>query len=145
MEPLRLVGQHDQMHERVGVDDEEKDRARKKKASSGSSILRNGSLTGSLEKEIGVRHRAGGDREIEQHEQIGEPQAPADRGRVVDRLLDRRESSALAAIGGRSGAGGLRTGTVEGGAALTGAATSASVGGRPVAAVAFSIHGLLPQ
>ena len=38
--------------------------ARKKKASSGSSMLRNGSLTGFSKKEIGVRHRPRGDREI---------------------------------------------------------------------------------
>ena len=42
-----------------------------------------------LEKEIGVRHCARSDREIEENEQIGEPQAPANRCRVVDRLLDR--------------------------------------------------------
>jgi hypothetical protein len=35
-----------------------------------------------------VRHRAGRDRQIEQDEQVGEPQAPADRSRVVDRLLE---------------------------------------------------------
>jgi hypothetical protein len=38
-----------------------------------------------------VRHRARGDREIEHHEQIGEPEAPADRRRVVNRLFDRLE------------------------------------------------------
>jgi hypothetical protein len=46
-------------------------------------------LTGFFEKEIGVGHRSGGDGEIEQNEQIGEPERPADRSRVVDRLLDR--------------------------------------------------------
>ena len=65
--------------------------ARKNKASSGSSILRNGSLTGCSKKRLLVRHRARGDRKIEQDEQIGEPEAPADRRRVVHRLLDRLE------------------------------------------------------
>jgi len=52
-------------------------------------MLRNRQLDRVFEKEILVRHRAGGDREIEEHEQIGEPQGAADRRRVVYRGLDR--------------------------------------------------------
>ena len=89
IEPLRLVGQHDQMHERIGVDDEEEDRREEEEGEQRQFDVEERQLDRLLEKEIGVRHRARGDREVEQNEQIGEPEAAADRRRVVDRLLDR--------------------------------------------------------
>ena len=73
MEPLRLVGQHDQMHERIGVDDEEQDRREEEEGEQRQFDVEERQLDRILEKEIGVRHRARGDREIEENEQIGEP------------------------------------------------------------------------
>ena len=123
--------------------------ARKKKASSGSSMLRNGSLTGFSKKEIGVRHRARGDREIEEDEQIGEPQAAADRRRVVDRLLDRFRSSAFSANPagrasrrrGRLGLGRRRRGAAFDRRGLAGVGRRTPLRRRR----RFQSHGLLPQ
>ena len=73
MEALRLVGQHDQMHERVGVNDEKQDRREEEESEQRQLDVEERQLDRILEKEIGVRHRARGDREIEENEQIGEP------------------------------------------------------------------------
>ena len=88
MEPLCLVGQHDQMHERIGVDDKEQDRRQEEEREQRQFDVEERELDRILEKEIGMRHRARGDREIEENEKVGEPQAAADGRRVVDRLLD---------------------------------------------------------
>ncbi len=70
------------MHERVGVHDEEQDRREEKEGKQRLFDIEERQLDRILEKEIGVRHRARRDREIEENEQIGEPQAayPADSG-----------------------------------------------------------------
>ena len=73
MEPLRLVGQHDEMHERIGVDDEEQDRREEEEGEQRQFDVEERQLDRILEEEIGVRHRARGDREIEENEEIGEP------------------------------------------------------------------------
>ena len=73
IEPLRLVSQHDEMHERIGVNDYEQDRGEEEEGEQRQFDAEERQLDRVLEKEVGVRHRAGGDREIEQHEQIGEP------------------------------------------------------------------------
>ena len=77
------------MHKRIGVDDEEEDRREEEEGEQRQFDVEERQLDRILEKEIGVRHRARGDRKIEEDEQIGEPQAPADRRRVVDGCLDR--------------------------------------------------------
>ena len=73
MESFRLVGQHDQMHERIGVGDEEQDRREKEEGEQRQFDVEEWKLDRMLEKEIGMRHRARGDRQIEQDEEIGEP------------------------------------------------------------------------
>ena len=61
------------MHERIGVDDEEQDRREEEEGEQRQFDVEERQLDRVFEKEIGVRHRACGDREIEQNEQIGEP------------------------------------------------------------------------
>ncbi len=91
MVALDLVAQHDEVHERVGVDDEEDERCQKEERDQRKLDAEEWQLDRLLEEKVSVGDRARGDREIEEHEQVGDPQAPADRGRVVDRLLDRLE------------------------------------------------------
>jgi hypothetical protein len=73
MEALRLLGQHDEMHEGVGMHDDEQDRGEEEEGEQGQFDVEERQLDGILEKEIGVSHRARGDREIEEDEEIGEP------------------------------------------------------------------------
>ena len=61
------------MHEGVGVDDDEQDRSNEKERKQRQFDFEERQLDRVLEEEIGVRHRARGDREIEEDEQIGEP------------------------------------------------------------------------
>ena len=89
MEALRLVGQKDEVHESIGMDHDEQNRREKEEGEQRQFDVEERQLDRVLEEEIGVRHRARGDREIEENEQIGEPQAAADRSRVIDRSLDR--------------------------------------------------------
>ena len=88
MVALRLVGQHDEMHERVGVRDNEQDRREEEEGEQRQFDVEEWQLDRILEKEIGVRHRARGDREIEQNEQIGEPKGAADRRWGASRLAE---------------------------------------------------------
>ncbi len=112
VEPFRLEGQHHEMHERIAVDDDEQDRREKEEGEQRQFDAEERQLDRLLEKEIGMRHRARGDREIEENEQIGEPQAPADRSRVVDRLLDRLEIVGLLDLRKLVGRSGRRPGRV---------------------------------
>jgi len=70
---LRLLSQKDQMHECVCVHDDEQDRRQEKEGEQRQVDAEERQLDRPLEKEVLVRHRARGDREIEQNEQIGEP------------------------------------------------------------------------
>ncbi len=70
IESFRLIGQQDQMHERVGVHDEEQDRREEKEGKQRQFDIEERQLDRILEKEIGMRHRARGDREIEENKQI---------------------------------------------------------------------------
>ena len=72
IEPFRLVGQHHEMHQRIGVDDEEKDRREEKKGEQRQFYVKEWELDRLFEEKICVRNGAGRDRKIEQHEQIGE-------------------------------------------------------------------------
>ncbi len=92
---LRLVGQHHEMHEDVSMDDDEQDRRQKEEGEQRQIDTEDRQLDRIFEKEIGVRDRSRRDCEIKQHEQIGEPQRPADRGGVLDRLLDFLEVTGL--------------------------------------------------
>ena len=62
--------------------------AKAKKATSGSSTLK-GQFDRILEQKILVRNRAGRDGDVQQREQIAEPERAADRRRVIDALADR--------------------------------------------------------
>jgi hypothetical protein len=64
IEPLRLVGQHHQMHERIGVDDEEQDGREEEEGEQRQFDVEERQLDRILEKEVRVRHCARGDREI---------------------------------------------------------------------------------
>ena len=73
MVALRLVGQHHEMHERVGVHDEKEERGEKEEGEQRQLDVEERQLDRLLEKEVVVRHSASGDRDIEEDEQIGEP------------------------------------------------------------------------
>jgi hypothetical protein len=55
------------------VDDEEQDRREEEEGEQRQFDIEERQLDRILEEEIGVRHRARGDREIEENEEIGEP------------------------------------------------------------------------
>ena len=73
MKALALVAQHHEMHERVGVHDEEDERGKGEEGDQRQLDAEERQLDRPLEEEVGVRHRARGDREIEEDEEIGEP------------------------------------------------------------------------
>ncbi len=73
------------------MDDQEQDRRQKEEGEQRQVDTEERQLDRLFEEEVGVRHRARSDGEIEEHKKIGEPQAAADRGGVVERLLDRFE------------------------------------------------------
>jgi hypothetical protein len=89
MVALRLVGQHDQMHERIGMDDDEQDGRESEEGDQRQLDVEERQLDRMLEEKILMRHRTGGDCDIEKGRDIGQPEATADRYRVVDRLLER--------------------------------------------------------
>jgi hypothetical protein len=62
---LRLVGQHHEMHEDVSVDDDEQDRGQKEEREQRQIDAEERQLDRIFEKEIGMRDRARGNREIE--------------------------------------------------------------------------------
>ena len=99
---LRLVSQHHEVDERIGVDERKSSGARKKNASSGSRIEER-QPDRALEKEIRVRHRARGDREIKQDKQIGEPQPPPTEAASSTAFLIASRSSAFLGNFGRPG------------------------------------------
>ena len=104
IQPLRLRGQQYQMHKDVCVDEDEEDRREEEEGAQGQIDTEERQLDRILEKEIRVRHRARGNREIEQNEQIREPQGTANRCCVFDGLLDRIQIVGLFAAHLRRGA-----------------------------------------
>ena len=127
------------------MDDEEEDRREEEEGEQRQFDVEERQLDRILEEEIGVRHRARGDREIEQDEQIGEPQAPADRRRVVDRLLDRLQIVGFGGDWRKVGCGWLGLERPRRGAAfdrrgLVGVGRRMLLGRRS----RFQSHGLLP-
>ena len=73
MEALSLVGQKHKMHERIGMDHDEQHRREEEEGEQRQLDIEERQLDRLLKKEIGMRHRARGDRKVEQHKQIGEP------------------------------------------------------------------------
>jgi hypothetical protein len=65
IEPPRLVRQHDQMHERIGVDDEEQDRREEEEGEQRQFDVEERQLDRILQEKVGMRHRARCDRKIE--------------------------------------------------------------------------------
>ena len=100
--------------------DQKQDRREEEEGLQGQFDIQKGQLDGVFQKQIDMRHRAGGDREVEHQEEIGEPEPGADAGRILQRLLDRLEIMRLRGDGGlfrgrvRAAAFRLRGGGVSG-------------------------------
>ena len=60
--PFRLLGQHNEMHERVGVHDDQQDWHQEEEGEQRQFNVEERQLDRVFEKEIGVRHRASGER-----------------------------------------------------------------------------------
>ena len=80
--------------------DQKQDRREEEEGLQRQLDVQEGQLYGIFQEQIDMPHRAGGDREVEHQEEIGEPKACPDAGRVLQRLLDRLEIMRLLGDGG---------------------------------------------
>lgn len=99
VEYAHLVGEQDEMQQHIGVQDDEDQRAEPEEAGQGQIDIQEGQLDAVLEEQILVGHRGGGDEQVEQDEQIADPQGAADRGGVHHGRLQRFQVAGLAGQG----------------------------------------------
>ena len=88
--------------------DQEQDRRQEEERHQRQFDVQERQFDGVFQEQIDMRHRSGGDREVEHQEEIGEPETRADAGRVLQRLLDRLEIMRLLGAAGLVARGRLR-------------------------------------
>ena len=96
------------MHQRIGVDDEDDKRRQSKKGEERQFDIEEGQFDGAFQQKIFMGDGARRDRDVEENEEIGEPEPAADGGGVLDRFFDLLEIVGLFGDGGqiRRAAGG---------------------------------------
>ena len=92
VEHADLRGQHDEMHERIGMRNNENDRRQNKKGDKRQwHIAHKRQFNGIFQEKIFMCHGASRDADVNQYEEIAQPQTCADRGRVLDGFSERVE------------------------------------------------------
>ena len=86
MENTNLVGEHCEVQQHIGMEDEEEERSQYEEAKERQFNIEKRQLDRVLKEEVAVRHGGRRDEEVEEQEEITEPQASADPRSVNDSL-----------------------------------------------------------
>jgi hypothetical protein len=93
-----LHAEHFEMRERIGVDDDDHKGRQSKKGEERQFDIEEGQFDCAFQQKIFVGDGASRNRDVGENEEIGEPQAAADGGRVFDRFFNLLEIVGLRAL-----------------------------------------------